>query len=85
MNFFSRVWTKLQKIQVNGKNVAKNVSSRCKDIENWSTGLKDTSLKAVFERDYTKLHPCHIKTKVGEKGYIWPHIGPEWRKVAEVG
>ena len=56
----------------------KNISSSYNGIENWCRGLKDTSQKPDFERDYTKLHPCHIKTKVGGKGYIWPHIGPEW-------
>ena len=63
----------------------KNVLSPFKNFRNWSRGHKDTSQKANLERDYMKLHSCHIMKKGGTKGYIWPHIGPEWRKVAEVG
>ena len=46
---------------------------------------KDKRQKAEFERDYMKLHSCHIMKKGGTKGYIWPHIGPDWRKLAEIG
>ena len=63
----------------------KNISSSCNGIENWSRGLKDTSQKADFERDHIVPHSCHIMMKVGGIGYVWPHIGPEWRKVAEIG
>ena len=63
----------------------KNISSRCKGIANWSRNLKDTTQKADFERDYMKLHSCHINSKVGGKGLVWCYIGENWRKLAEVG
>ena len=63
----------------------KNVLSPFKNFQNWSMGHKDTSQKANLERDYMKLHSSHIMKKGGKKGCIWPHIGPDWRKLAEIG
>ena len=65
--------------------MGQNVLSTCKKFQNLSRGFKGTSQKADFERDYIRLHSCHIMKKVGKKGYIWPHMGPYWRKLAEVG
>ena len=65
--------------------MAKNVSSSCKEIENWSRGLKDTSQKADLERDYTKLHKIYFMKKGGGKGLDWCYIGESRRKVAEIG
>ena len=47
--------------------------------------LKDTSQKADLERDHALPRSCHINIKGGAKGLDWCYIGPEWRKVAEVG
>ena len=63
----------------------KNVLSPFKDFQNCSRGCKNTSGKANFERDHIVPHSYDIVMKVGGKGYVWPHIGPEWRKVAEIG
>ena len=65
--------------------MGQNLSPTCKKIQIWSKGFKVTSQKADFERDYIRLHSCHIVKKVGKKGYIWPYMGPFWRKLAEVG
>ena len=46
---------------------------------------KDTREKAEFERDYMKLHSCHIMKKHGHKGLDWWYIGENWRKLAEIG
>ena len=64
--------------------MAKNVSSSSKDIENWSRGLKDTSQKANFERDYMKLHSTCISIKIEAKGIgaIKVKIGGNWLKMA---
>ena len=50
-----------------------------------SRHLKDAREKAEFERDYMKLHSCHIIKKGGAKGLNWCHIGENWRKLAEIG
>ena len=65
--------------------MGQNVSSTCKKSLIWSRVLKDTSQKADFERDYMKLHSCHIQSKVGAKGLDWCYIGENWRKLAEIG
>ena len=61
----------------------KNVLSPFKNFQNWSRGHKDTSQKADFERDYMKLHSCHIMKKHGHKGLDWWYIGENWWKLAE--
>ena len=63
----------------------KNVSSSNKIFINWPSSLKDASQKADLERDHALPRSCHIMKKGGGKGYIWPQIGPFWRKLAEVG
>ena len=67
------------------KILPKNVSSSNKIFIDWPSGLKDTSQKADLKREHALARSCHIMKKCGGKGYVWPHIGPEWRKVAEVG
>ena len=65
--------------------MAQNVPFSNKNFQNYSRGLQDTSQKADFERDPILPHPCYINKKVVAKGLDWCYIGPEWRKVAEVG
>ena len=65
--------------------MAKNVSSSCKDIENWSKGFKDISPKPEFQRDYLELPESPFIKKVGGKGVDWCYIGENWRKLAQVG
>ena len=40
---FLEIRQKYKHIQVNRQNMAQNVSFSCKDIENWSRGVKDMS------------------------------------------
>ena len=63
----------------------KNGSSSNKIFIDWPSGLKDTSQKADLERDHALPRSCYIIIKGGAKGLDWCYIGPEWRKVAEVG
>ena len=65
--------------------MAKNGSSSCKDIKNWSWGFKDMSPKPDFERDYQKLLEIYFMKKGGGKGIDWWYIGGSRRKVAEIG
>ena len=65
--------------------MAQNVPFTNKNFQNYSSGLQDTSQKADFERDSTLLHPNDIHIKVAAEGLDWCYIGPEWRKVAEIG
>ena len=65
--------------------MAKNVSSRCKDIENCSRGFKEMSHKPDFQRDYLELPESHYIKKVGEIGLDWCYIGKSWRKLAQIG
>ena len=65
--------------------MAQNVPFSNKNFQNYSRGLQDTSQKAYFERDPTLPHLNHIHKKVVAEGLDWCYIGPEWRKVAEVG
>ena len=55
--------------------MAKNVSSSCKDIENWSKGFKDMSPKPEFQIDYLQLPESPFIKKVGGKGLDWCYIG----------
>ena len=65
--------------------MAQNVVCTNKNFQNYSRGLQDTSQKADFERESTLVHPNHINIKVVAEGLDWCYIGPEWRKVAEIG
>ena len=67
------------------KILPKNVSCSNKILIDWPSGLKDTSQKADLERDHALPRSSHINIKSGAKGLDWCYIGPEWRKVAEVG
>ena len=67
------------------KILPKNVSSSNKIFIDWPSGLKDTSQKADLERDHALPRSCHMNIKGGAKDLDWCYIGPEWRKVAEVG
>ena len=65
--------------------MAQNMLSSHKIFIDLPSGLKDTSERADFERDYLKLPETCLKKKVGEKGLDWCHIGVGWRKVAQIG
>ena len=47
--------------------------------------FKNRAKIRYLQRDYKKLQESYINSKGVGKGYVWPHIGPEWRKVAEIG
>ena len=82
---FQQIGLKYQQIQVNGWNMAQNVSSRHRKFFNWSRGLEDIRQKADFESEHTLAHSCCIMKKVGYKGILWCYIGESWRKLAQVG
>ena len=86
---FQEIGLKYKQILCCGWNMAQNVSSTYKKICILSRHPKDTREKAEFERDYMKLHSCHIIKKGGSKGLNWCHIaiyiGENWRKLAEIG
>ena len=82
---FQEIGQKYKEICINGWNMAQNVPFSNKNFQNYSRGLQDTSQKAYFERDPTQPHPNHIHIKVALEGLDGCYIGPEWRKVAEVG
>ncbi len=65
--------------------MAKNVLSRCREIENWCKGSKDMSQKPYFQREHTLAQEFHFMKKVAGKGIYWCHVGVGWRKVAELG
>ena len=65
--------------------MAKNVSSSCKGIENWSKGFKDMSPKPEFQRDYLELPESPFIKNVGGKGLDQCYIGENWRKLAKIG
>ena len=65
--------------------MAKNIPFTNKNFQNHFRGLQDTSQKAYFEKDPILPHPNHIHIKVAAEGLDWCYIGPEWRKVAEIG
>ena len=53
--------------------------------KNLHKGCKTRAKIRYFEIDHSVPHSCYVNKKVAEKGYIQPDIGPEWRKVAEIG
>ena len=65
--------------------MAQNILFSHKIYIDQPSGLKNTSQRADFERDYLKLPETCLKKKVGEKGLDWCHIGVGWRKVAQIG
>ena len=65
--------------------MAQNVPFTNKNFQNYFRGLQDTGQKADLERDPILPHPNHIHIKVALEGLDWCYLGPEWRKVAEVG
>ena len=82
---FQEIGQKYKEICINGRNMAQNVPFSNKNFQNYSRGLQDTSQKAYFERDSTRLHPTHIHKKVVAEGLDWCYIGENWRRLAEVG
>ena len=65
--------------------MAKNGSSSCKDIKNWSRDFKNRAKIGYFERDYQKLPESCFTKKVGGKGLDWCYIGQRWHKLAKNG
>ena len=65
--------------------MAKNVSSSCKESENWFRGFKNRAKIWYFERDLQKPQEIYFMKKVGGKGLDWCYIGESRRKVAELG
>ena len=65
--------------------MAKNVLSSSKDIGNLSRDLKDMRQKPDFQREHLMAPKIYFMKKVASKGVDWCYIGPEWRKVAEIG
>ena len=65
--------------------MAKNVLSSSKDIGNLSRDLKDMRQKPDFQREHLMAPKIYFIEKGGGKGLDWYYIGPEWRKVAEIG
>ena len=65
--------------------MAQNILSSHKIFFDLPSGVKNTSQRADFERDYLKLPESLLNKKVGEKGLDWCYIGVGWRKVAEIG
>ena len=63
----------------------KNVLVRHKKNKNLHKGYKNSAKIRYFEIDHSVPHSCYVNKKVAEKGYVQPDIGPEWRKVAEIG
>ena len=63
----------------------KNVLVCHKKNKNLHKGCKNRAKIRYFEIDHSVPHSCYVNKKVAEKGYIQPDIGPEWRKVAEIG
>ena len=72
-------------MEVNGKNIEKMYQCATKKNKNLHKGCKTRAKIRYFEIDHSVPHSCYVNKKVAEKGYIQPDIGPEWRKVAEVG
>ena len=65
--------------------MAKNVLSTSRDIGNLSRDLKDMRQKTDFQREHLMAPKIYFIEKGGGKGLDWYYIGPEWRKVAEIG
>ena len=65
--------------------MAKNVLSSSKDIGNLSRDLKDMRQKPDFQREHLMAPKIYFIEKGGGKSLDWYYIGPEWRKVAEIG
>ena len=65
--------------------MAKNVLSTSRDIGNLSRDLNDMRQKPDFQREHLMAPKIYFIEKGGGKGLYWYHIGPEWRKVAEIG
>ena len=65
--------------------MAQNILSSHKTFLDLPSGVKNTSQRANFERDYLKLPETCLNKKVGEKCLDWCHIGVGWRKVAQIG
>ena len=82
---FQEIGLKYKQIQVNGWNMAQNVSSGCRDIKNWSRGFKDISQKPHFWAWLIVALKICFMEKVGKKGNQWWDIGEGWRKVAQIG
>ena len=62
-----------------------NILGCHKKFPNYTKGFKNRAKIRYFQRDYKKLQESYINSKGVGNGYVWPHIGPEWRKVAEIG
>ena len=65
--------------------MAQNILSSLKKFVDLSSGLKDTSHRANFERESLEVPESYIIKKVGGKGLDWCYIGVNWRKLAEIG
>ena len=83
--FFLEIGLDNEQIHVGGRCITKNGSSARRDTFNWTRGLRNMSQNLNLKRDYWELQKIYFMKKVGGKALDWCYIGPEWRKVAEIG
>ena len=76
---------KYKEIQVNGYNMAKNVPSGGKDIENCSRDLKYMSQNPDLRGYLMVPQEIYFMKKSRKTCKHWWDIGEKWRKMAQVG
>ena len=65
--------------------MAKNVLSTSRDIGKLSRDWNNMRQKPDFQREHLMAPKIYFMKKVASKGVDGCYIGPEWRKVAEMG